>query len=324
MLVLTFSAPVNPFIATEQGKLHMVFRRQGLLPNPPAPRQDFSDRLITSLAYSENNGAAELTVNTTWPVLASFSPDHKTITVAPVSPPAWAQPATQTHPAVAQTPTYQGPPDSAGAPAPPPVTPLPRSFLVIIDPAHGGDDRGGALSSKLAEKDMDLVIARRLRGDLQTRGLASRLLRDSDTTLSLDQRASMTNGALPSLYVAVHSAGSGSGVHLFTSSLQPATQKPIFLPWNSAQAAFVSASQSVSAAVATELLKRDIPALDLSTEVAPVDSIAAPALVVEVAAPAGKSLAGLYSPQYQEEVCDAIAAAIAGMRPRLPHGEATP
>jgi N-acetylmuramoyl-L-alanine amidase len=320
ILILSFSAPVNPFIATEQGKLRMVFRHQALLPNAQAQKVDFNDRLISSLVYAENNGAAELTVNTTWPVLASFGPDRKTITVAPVSPPAWA--VSQPHPVNPTSAVGPGPQTVVAAPAaaPPPM----RSFIVIIDPAHGGDDRGGSLGGKLSEKDMDLALARRLHNELQARGLISRLLRDGDTTIPLDQRASLTNAAVPSLYISVHSAGSGSGVHLFTANLQPSLQTQVFLPWSTAQSPYVSTSQSVAGAIATELLKRDIPTLDLSASVGPVDMIAAPALVVEVAVPSGKSLSGLNSPQYQEAVCSAVADAVASMRGRLPHGESTP
>jgi N-acetylmuramoyl-L-alanine amidase len=298
----------------------MVFRHQALLPNAPAQRLDFNDRLISSLVYAENNGAAELTVNTTWPVLASFSADHKTITVAPVSPPAWASAA----PPPASPGGTIGPNPQSANPEPVATAPPPRGFMVIVDAAHGGDDRGGTLGNKLAEKDLDLVIARRLHSELQAHGLTSRLLRDGDTTLPLDQRAALTNASVPSLYIGVHSAGSGNGVHLFTSNLQPSFQTQSFLPWNTAQASYVSASQSVASAVAMELLKRDIPTLDISASVAPVDMIAAPALVVEVAGPSGKPFAGLNSPQYQESVCSAVATAIAGMRGRLPHGESTP
>jgi hypothetical protein len=73
--------------------------------------------------------------------------------------------------------------------------------------------------------------------------------------------------------------------------------------------------------MATELLKRDIPALDRSTQLSPLDAIAAPGLAVEVAKPADGVVEELVSAPYQQSVCSAIATTIAGMRTRLPHGE---
>jgi N-acetylmuramoyl-L-alanine amidase len=209
-------------------------------------------------------------------------------------------------------------------PAKTPALPPPRGFLVVLDAAHGGDDHGGAITDELAEKDVDLAFARRLSLELQNRGMATRLIRDSDVTISPEERAAMANAAVPSLYLAIHAAGSGTGVHVFSSDVKPLEKLPVFLPWATAQAAFVSSSQTVARAVASELLKRDIPALDLSVGVSPLNEIAAPALAIEVAAPSGQGLEAIQSGAYQEGLCAAIAAGIAEVRSQLPHGEAAP
>jgi hypothetical protein len=60
-LVLNFSRPVNPNIATEPGKLRMSFVRDPLLASGPQT-VNFNDKSITSAFFQESNGSAELTV----------------------------------------------------------------------------------------------------------------------------------------------------------------------------------------------------------------------------------------------------------------------
>lgn len=316
-LVLTFTAPVNPFVATEQGKLKMTFRREPLLPGAASETHHFGDPAIMSLTYGENNGTAELTVNGNAPLIASFSSNRKTITISAAAPPQQAQ---------APAPPAPQPPAAAAQPPETPLPPPAARFTVMIDPAHGGDDPGAKLSDKLNEKDVTLAFARRLRKELEGLGIAAHLLRDSDLAFGSDQRAVATNAALPALYIAVHAAASGSGVHLFTSTLAPLKKSAVFLPWDSAQAGHVGRSQQVASAITTELLKSDITALALSASLRPLDSIAAPALAVEVAPPVEGKVDDLTGPRYQEAVCKAIATAIAELKPGFPQprGSATP
>ncbi len=82
-LVMNFTAPVNPTIATEPGRLRMSFTREPLVA-PGTPTLTFDDKSIPSATYVENNGVAEVTVNGNAPLMASFSNDGRTITVAPV------------------------------------------------------------------------------------------------------------------------------------------------------------------------------------------------------------------------------------------------
>jgi N-acetylmuramoyl-L-alanine amidase len=313
---LTFSAPVNPSIATEPGGLRMLFRREPVVADKSQDKQNLADKTISSLGYNESNGSAELTIHSPLPLTAFVSSDHKTITVTPEVLPPLGQ-------AKGQPQTFGPPnnPKAGGKPANTAAMPVAREFLVVIDAAHGGTDRGGAITDELAEKDVAMAFARRLHNELRNRGIAVRLVRDGDATLALEQRAEIVNAAVPSLYLAIHAAGSGTGVHIFSSSLTPLTKPTTFLPWDTAQAAFVQTSQQVANAVATELLKHDVPALSLTMSVAPLNAIAAPALAIEVTSPAGKAVEDISSGAYQQSLCTAIATAIAGMRNQLPHGE---
>src|SRR5262245_14947838 len=87
------------------------------------------------------------------------------------------------------------------APSPsPPASSSPQAakrvapeFFVMIDPSHGGDDKGAVFAGKAREKDFTLALARELRKELEERGVAARLLRDSDLNLSLERRAEIAN-----------------------------------------------------------------------------------------------------------------------------------
>lgn len=313
-LVLTFSAPVNPVIGTEQGKLRMTFRREPLVASSAGENQALNDKTMSSLAFSEANGTAELTVNAGAPLTAAFSNDRKTITISPVMAPAPPPPVTAQAPAQPARPAVNPAPAKPAPPAP--------KFLVILDAAHGGDDRGAAITPKLNEKDVTMVMARRLQKELEAKGIATRLLRDGDVALTTDQRAVITNAANTSLFISLHASGSGSGVRVYTSPLQPERRTTAFLPWKTAQAAFVSASNEVATGIATELLKHDIPASPMRVSVSPLDSVAAPGLAIEFAPPAGGKVDDISSQTYQRAICTAIAAAVAGGRAYLPHGEA--
>jgi N-acetylmuramoyl-L-alanine amidase len=320
-LVITFSAPVNPFIATEPGKLRMIFRHEPLLAGGQGETQKFDDKSISLLTYSESNGNAELTVNSQEALMAFFSADGKTITLTPANTVTATTPKTPSPSELPSGSAANIPHDLSGV-AKAPNVPSPRGFLVVVDAAHGGEERGGAITEQLAEKQVDLVFARRLSSELQTRGIACRLLRDADVTLTPEQRTALANAAVPSLYVAMHATASGTGIHVVTSNLAPAPATSVFLPWETAQTAFVNTSRAVADDITTELLKRDIPTFAISASVAPLNTIAAPALAIEVALPPTGGVAGLTSASYEQTVSSAIANAVAATRGRLPHAGA--
>jgi len=170
-LVMNFTSPVNPMIATEPGKLRMVFTREPLVP-PGSQTLTFDSPVIPSATFQENNGEAEIAVNGPVQLFASFSNEGRTITITPapqavphVQAPA-AQPAV---PVPAGSPAAQLPPGGA----PPAAAASPVQYFVVLDASHGGGERGAALSDQLAEKDVTLAFALRLRQQLQERGLAT-------------------------------------------------------------------------------------------------------------------------------------------------------
>lgn len=305
-LVISFSSPVNPTIATEPGGVRFTFRREAVA----SSGQDsfsFSDSTITGAIFSEHDGLAELNVTATAPLQANFADGGKTIIVAAAPPPPPPPPA-------ATAPT----PPQAPAPAAQPKPPSTPRFLVVIDPAHGGSDSGAAITPSLVEKDVVLALARRVQRELTNRGIASAMLRYSDATVSLDQRAVATNAARPALYVTLHAANTGRGVHVFTSLL-PAenVQRNGFLPWDTAQAAFLDLSGVAAGSVAAELENRKLQNTTLLAPLRPMNNIAAPAIAIEIAPPDDK-VDNIASPEYQELVAQSIAAGVAAVRSKLP------
>lgn len=313
-LVMNFTSPVNPTIATEPGKLRMVFTREPLVP-PGSQTLTFDNPAIPSAVFQENNGAAEIAVNGSVPLFASFSNEGRTITITPTSQ---AQaPQNQSTQTQASQPTI--PPGISGRQAPSGTAvsaapPNPEQYFVVVDASHGGDERGAALSDQLAEKDVTLAFGLLLRQQLQAHGITTLLLREGDAAMSLDQRANMTNAAHPAIYICLHAASQGTGVRLYTALLPVGSEgHGPFLDWNTAQAGFRVASQTAQSSIATEFGKRQIAVRTLFAPLRPLNNITAAAVAIEIAPPAGK-LIDLNSPAYQQLVAEAITAGIESVR----------
>jgi N-acetylmuramoyl-L-alanine amidase len=308
-LVMRFSAPVNPTIATETGRVHLTFSREPILVSGANP-QAYDDPSIRSMTYAESNGAAELTISTATPSLVTFSDGGKTITIA-------ATPPAQVAQKPPSSPTQQAPatPQASQSPTAQPAIPTPAPFMVIIDPAHGGEDAGAALGRGLFEKDVTLAIARRLRSDLDQRGIWTAMVREGDATISLDQRAVAANVSRASVYVSIHVATLGSGVRVYTARFKSPVRLPDngFLPWSIAQARFIDQSHGLAAGLITEFESRRISSTPFEAGMRPLRNIAKPAIAIEIAAP-DSSAERLTSVSYQQSLASAIGSAIAKAR----------
>jgi N-acetylmuramoyl-L-alanine amidase len=324
-LVFNFTAPVNPTIATDNGVLRMTFSREPVVA-PASPTLTFGSKAISSASYAEGNGTAIVTVHSTIPVMASFSNDGRTITVSPLSSPASAQnpAATVTAPLVSAPPS-QAPPAQGGAPAPAQtlaatVTPPPqiwRRYFAVVDASHGGDDHGETLNPVLLEKDVTVALARSLRQELESRGITTLVLRDSDANLSLDQRAVFANADHAAIYIALHAASNGRGVRVYTALIPYGEDdRGPFRSWTTAQHGALPLSQTAATAVTAEFQKRQIPVRMLSAPLRPLNNLTGAAIAVEVA-PQGTDLTQLTAPDYQQLVTSAVATAIASVHDQL-------
>lgn len=95
------------------------------------------------------------------------------------------------------------PPTPAPEPPPPPG-PL-AGVTVVVDPGHGGIDKGAChFPSNLIEKEINLDMALRLEQALLAAEATVHLTRRDDTLLSLDERRQFANDREADLFVSLH------------------------------------------------------------------------------------------------------------------------
>jgi N-acetylmuramoyl-L-alanine amidase len=205
-------------------------------------------------------------------------------------------------------------PANGQAPANPPAAapstrPAPR-FAVVIDAAHGGTDGGAKLADHQLEKDLTLNLSVRLRSMLNAHGIAVVTTRESDNTLPAVNRAETANHPGAAACIILHATTSGSGAHLFTSSLTPI---PIgrFLPWDTAQGAYAEQSLRLSSEFDSAMTHAEIPVTLGRTALAPLDSMTCPAVVIEFSPlHATGRVTPLSDSSYQDKIVAAMTAAI--------------
>jgi N-acetylmuramoyl-L-alanine amidase len=202
----------------------------------------------------------------------------------------------------------------AGAPAfAQPAPPAPQArFVVVLDAAHGGDDTGGRLAGNQLEKSFTLALSVRLRSLLAARGIQVVTTRESDATVDANKRAEIANHAQAQACLSLHASESGSGLHLFASSLAPA-QSARIPAWKTAQTAWMTRSLALAGVLNSALLHAGMSVTLARTSLPGLDSMTCPALAVEIAPERTadhKTTAGLDDPDYQARVAAALAAAL--------------
>ncbi len=225
-------------------------------------------------------------------------------------------------------------PGQTQAPPPPAAAqqsqsaPAMNTNVVVLDPAHGGPDSGAKLGDRLLEKDVTLALAARLKATLTTAGFTVVSTRDADsfTPLTTDQRAETANRAHAVACLVIHATGSGSGVHLYVSTLAPkdpeaaadADSRPAFepTPWDSAQAASVRQSLHLQSDLNRAMGTANLPAMMGRAAVRPLDNLMCPAVAVELAplVVAAGDATPVTDPDYQERLVEALSKALQAWR----------
>ena len=97
----------------------------------------------------------------------------------------------------------------------------PDTFVVMIDPGHGGIDPG-AEREGIAEKDLMLDIARNLQESLRRAGVDAELTRNEDVFVALETRVAMAHRARADLFISLHAdslrEGGAKGATVYTLS----------------------------------------------------------------------------------------------------------
>ena len=79
-----------------------------------------------------------------------------------------------------------------------------QSRTIIIDPGHGGFDRGGVPGQRISEKDKCLDVGLRLRSILMASGYRVFMTRDSDVFIPLPTRVAIANAHPGATFVSIH------------------------------------------------------------------------------------------------------------------------
>jgi N-acetylmuramoyl-L-alanine amidase len=78
------------------------------------------------------------------------------------------------------------------------------STTVVIDAGHGGHDRGGIPGQRIAEKEMTLEVAQRLKKVLTADGYRVVMTRENDVFVPLGTRIAIANSYRNAIFVSVH------------------------------------------------------------------------------------------------------------------------
>jgi len=200
--------------------------------------------------------------------------------------------------------------------------------LVLLDPAHGGPDNGAVLGDHIFEKDVNLAVADRLKASLTAAGFTviETRIADSGEPLTTDQRAEIANRGHALACIVLHATNTGSGVHVYTSTLQPPAISEdaseggpsAFVPisWETAQAGFVRQSLALASNISDALGKDHLPALVGQAPLRPLGNLMCPAVAIELAplpAP-GVGATPVSDASYQQQVATTLTTAMRAWR----------
>ncbi len=102
---------------------------------------------------------------------------------------------------------------------------------VVIDPGHGGDERGAVAESGLTEADLNLRLSRRTAAELAGRSITVVLTRNADYRIPIRRRAALADAIGPAIFISIHhntpaSAPSTTpGTEVFVQSTSDASRR---------------------------------------------------------------------------------------------------
>jgi N-acetylmuramoyl-L-alanine amidase len=99
-----------------------------------------------------------------------------------------------------------------------------KKHIILIDPAHGGEDQGIKLTNDVYEKDITLAIAQFIKRELSKESnLEVVLTRDSDKTVTEEDRKKSIGKIKPDFFLSLHVNGgfgrNASGFELYYQGL---------------------------------------------------------------------------------------------------------
>jgi N-acetylmuramoyl-L-alanine amidase len=195
----------------------------------------------------------------------------------------------------------------------PSAIPKPPRNVILLDPAHGGDDTGAQLPNNAVEKEVTQAFATRLKPLLAAAGFTPLTTHDSDADLSTDIRAGIANHSRATACLILHATSSGTGIHIATSAL-PDDATPSHNPilWNTAQTASLPQSLRLANELGLAIDQAKLPILLIRASIPPLDNLTCPAAVIELA-PLNPDTP-VTDATYQQQAAQAIATALTSYR----------
>lgn len=84
-----------------------------------------------------------------------------------------------------------------------------RPFVVVVDPGHGGTDTGAIGKNGIKEKDVALAISKKLAARIKNDiGAKVYLTRDTDKTLTLEERDAVAVSKKADIFISIHANAS--------------------------------------------------------------------------------------------------------------------
>jgi len=278
-------------------------------------RLDHKDRLVRSIVFDDSDAASKIVMDLTNEVkdIKIASADNNRVLFIDVM-------------REAAKPLTTAPPTAATAAKPDTITSERRVRVIVIDPGHGGMDNG-ATGSGMNEKDLTLVLARKLRAALQTKlGGTVLLTRDSDVEMDNGARSAVANNNQANLFISLHVGYSpnkveaGSSIFIMKEdfgdvfSTTAVSRDQLFLPWYLGYR--TSRRTSAQAAkVLQEDLTKAVPGWQFPVRTAPLavlSSVTMPSVLLEIGNLNNQVNAQTLSEaMFQNKLVDTIVAAVA-------------
>ena len=286
-LTIRCGVPLNLDLKRDNQRAVLAIDRSPL--DPVRERLDHRDRLLRSVVFDDADGEAKLILDITRDVsdIRLTPADNNRIYFVDLL--RKGEPITEAPPV--ETPAPAAKPDV--------IPPVERKVrVIVIDPGHGGMDTG-AKGATVAEKDLTLILARRLRTALQMRlGTTVLLTRDSDIALDNEARSAVANNNQANLFISLHAGYSpnkldaSSSVFVMkenfgeaTSTSAPAAARDqLFLPWYLGYRTHRQASMA-AANILQEELSKAIQGSKFAVRTAPLavlSSATMPSLLLEL------------------------------------------
>lgn len=87
-----------------------------------------------------------------------------------------------------------------------------NEFIVVIDPGHGGIDKG-AIQGELYEKDLTLKISEIVKKELISKGCTVFMTREDDIGIDLKERYVFANSKDADVFVSIHINSNNDSIH---------------------------------------------------------------------------------------------------------------